>query len=354
MLNRRLTGTIDYYNKKTVNSVFAQPISSSMGQSSLTLNSAEIVNRGVEVALDIKLIQNKNFNWSIGLNGTHYRTILTKFPKSVGSPALDGNFTGSIDGWGIASGGANNGGQIMYLRGENKDFYNLYLYKYAGVDQNTGLPLFNATVTQKDIDGGFFKGENVGSIVNTTNYTLADRYELGSAIPKIIGGFSTSFQFWNFDFSAILAYQIGGKFLSVEYANNLYRAGNIGNALSKELLGNTWTPENKGAKFPMAFYGDTFYTGGSTHGSWQYSDMALFDASYLNVKNLAFGYTVKSSILEKIKAKSLRVYASADNIAMLTSHSGIDPRMSLVGGMEVGAAVYLPMSTFSVGLNVNF
>ena len=354
MLDRRLTGTIDYYNKKTVNSVFAQPISSSMGQSSLTLNSAEIVNRGVEVALNIKLIQNKNLNWSVGINGTHYRTILTKFPKSVGSPALDGNFTGSIDGWGIANGGATNGGQIMYLRGENKDFYNLYLYKYAGVDQTTGLPLFNATVTQNDIAAGFFAGEDVGSVVTTTNYTLADRYEMGSAIPKIIGGFSTSLQFWNFDFSAILAYQIGGKFLSVEYANNLYRAGNIGNALSKELLGNTWTPENRNAKFPMAFYGDTFYTGGSTHGSWQYSDMALFDASYLNVKNLALGYTLKSSILEKIKAKSLRVYASADNIAMLTSHSGIDPRMSLVGGMEVGAAVYLPMSTFSVGLNVNF
>ncbi len=354
MLNRKLTGTIDFYNKKTVNSVFAQPIASSLGQASLVLNSAEIVNRGVEVALNINLIQTKDIQWNIGLNGTNYRTILTKFPSSVGSPALDGNFTGSIDGWGIANGGANNAGQIMYLRGQNKDYYNLYLYKYAGVDQTTGLPLFNATVTQQDIDRGFFAGESVGSVVSTTNYTLADRYEMGSAIPKFIGGFQTSFQFRSFDFTAILAYQLGGKFLSVEYGNHLYRAGNIGNALSQELVGNTWTPENKDAKFPMAFYGDTFYTGGSTFGSWQYSDMALFDASYLNIRNLSLGYTLKSGLLEKIKARSLRVYASADNVAMLTSHSGIDPRMSLVGGMEVGAAVYLPMSTFSVGLNVNF
>jgi TonB-linked SusC/RagA family outer membrane protein len=354
VLKRRVSGTIDFYNKNTVNSVFAQPIASSLGQTSLTLNSAEIVNRGVEVALNIKLIQTKDINWSVGLNGTHYRTILTKFPKSVASAALGGNFTGAIDGWGIANGGATNSGQIMYLRGENKDYYNLYLYKYAGVEQTTGLPMFYHTVTQKDLDGGKFGGSSIGAMVKTADYTLADRYEMGSAIPKIIGGFSTSFQYKNFDFTAILAYQLGGKFLSVEYANHLYRGGNIGNALSKELLGNTWTPENKDAKFPMVFYGDTFYTGGSTFGSWQYTDMALFNASYLNIKNLTLGYTLGSKILDRIKTKSLRVYASADNLAMLTSHSGIDPRMSLVGGMEVGAAVYLPMSTFSVGLNINF
>ncbi|GAA4441541.1 TonB-dependent receptor [Ravibacter arvi] len=353
--NRRLTGTVDFYNKNTVNSVFAQPIASSLGQSSLTLNSAEITNRGVEVALNIDLIQTKDFNWSIGLNGTHYRTILNKFPKSVGSPALGGKFTGSIDGWNIASGGANNGGQIMYLRGENMDYYNLYLFKYNSVDQKTGLPLFQHTVTQADHDAGRFVETSVGSFTNTTNYTLANRYEMGSALPKWIGGFSTSLQYKNFDFSAILAYQLGGKFLSVEYANNIYRSGNFGNALSQELVGNTWTPENTGAKFPMVFYDDTFrFTSGATQGPWLYSDMALFDASYLNVKNLTLGYTLGNSVLEKIKTKSIRVYASADNIAMFTSHSGIDPRMSLVGGMEVGAAVYLPMSTFSVGVNVNF
>jgi len=352
--NRRINGSIDYYDKNTVNSVFAQPIARSLGQTSLVLNSATVKNRGIEVELNIDVIRNQNFRWNIGLNGTHYRTILMKVPESVKSAALGGKFTADIDGWGIANGGATSGGQIMYLRGEGMDYYNLYLYKYAGVDQTTGLPLFHHTVTEADHTNGRFTGDKIGAIVSTTNYTLADRYSMGSAIPKWIGGFTTSLQYKNFDFMAILAYQIGGKFLSVEYANHLYRSGNIGNALSKELLGNTWTPENTGAKFPMTFYGDTYYTGGSTHGSWQYSDMALFDASYLNIKNITLGYNFSSRIADKIRAKNLRVYASADNIAMFTSHSGIDPRMSLVGGMEVGAAVYLPMSTMSVGLNVNF
>ncbi|MBX3239598.1 MAG: SusC/RagA family TonB-linked outer membrane protein [Chitinophagaceae bacterium] len=351
--NRRINGSIDYYNKLTVNAVFAQPIAYSLGQRTITRNNARIVNRGFEVDVNIDVIRNQNFRWNVGLNGTHYRTILLKVPSTVLSEALGGKYIADIDGWGAASGGATSAGQT-FLRGEGMDYYNLYLYKYAGVDQSTGLPLFHHTVTQKDLTDGLFGGSKVGDIVSTVNHSLADRYSMGSAIPKWIGGFTTTLQYKGFDFMAILAYQIGGKFLSVEYANHLYRSGNIGNALSAELLGNTWTPENKGAKFPMTFYGDTYYTGGSTHGSWQYSDMALFNASYLNIKNLTLGYNFSSNIADKIKAKNIRVYASADNIAMFTSHSGIDPRMSLVGGMEVGAAVYLPMSTMSVGVNVNF
>ncbi len=352
--NRRINGSVDFYDKTTGNSVFTQPIAISLGQPSLRQNSATVKNRGVEVEVNIDVIRNKNLRWNIGLNGTHYRTILMKVPESVKSAALGGNFTGDIDGWGAASGGATSSGQIMYLRGEGEDYYNLYLYKYAGVDQNTGLPLYHHTVTQADHDNGRFGGSQIGSIVSTSNHTLADRYEMGSAIPKWIGGFTTSLQYKGFDFMAMLAYQLGGKFLSVEYANHLYRSGNVGNALSSELLGNTWTPENTGAKFPMTFYGDGNYTAGSTIGGWQYTDMALFNASYLNIKNLTLGYSISNLIAEKIKAKNIRVYVSADNIAMFTSHSGIDPRMSLVGGMEVGAAVYLPMSTMSVGINVNF
>lgn len=88
-----------------------------------------------------------------------------------------------------------------------------------------------------------------------------------------------------------LAYQIGGKFLSVEYANGLYRSDKIGSALSAELIGNTWTPERTDAYFPMVMYGNT-YGDGATIGSWAYTDMALFDSSYLNVKNITLGYSL--------------------------------------------------------------
>jgi len=59
-------------------------------------------------------------------------------------------------------------------------------------------------------------------------------------------------------------------------------------------------------------------------------------------------------LLSKIKASNLRVFASGDNVLMLAGHSGIDPRMSLVGGLEVGAYAYPYMSTVSFGVNMDF
>jgi hypothetical protein len=194
----------------------------------------------------------------------------------------------------------------------------------------------------------------VGESINTTDYSKASRYEYGSATPDLIGGFSTSVHYKNFDFSATCAFQLGGKFLSVEYANGLYRSEAIGSVLSSELLGNTWTPENKNAKFPMQMYTGDQYGNGATIGSWAYTDMSLFNASYLSVKNIVFGYTFPQKWLSKLELSAVRIYASADNIWMFTQHAGFDPRMSLAGGLEVGAYSYPAMRTKSFGITVTF
>jgi len=346
----RVYGTFDFYNKNTDNAIWSQPIAYSLGQSSLAKNSARIQNSGIEVELNVDLIKKKDLFWTVSMNATHYTTILKAVPAGVGSSALNGNWTATADAWTASGAGASSG--VTYLRGEGKDFYNLYLFKYAGVDQKTGLPLFYHQVTEADHTAGLFSDVSVGGDGKTTNYSTASRYEMGSAIPDLIGGFSTTIKYKNFDFTGQLAYQLGGKYFSTEYGNGLYNNSNLGGAMSAELIGNTWTPENTNAKFPMAMYGNT-YGDGSTFGSWMYTDMALFSASYLNIKNLTVGYTLPKSTLKKYHISNVRVYMSGDNLWMLTSHSGIDPRMSLVGGFEVGAYSYPSMRTFSFGVNLD-
>ncbi|TAM94494.1 MAG: hypothetical protein EPN39_17275 [Chitinophagaceae bacterium] len=187
---------------------------------------------------------------------------------------------------------------------------------------------------------------------------MANRYSFGSALPKWVGGVTTSFYYKNFDLSAVIAYQLGGKFLSVAYSNGYYLSGEFGddgNQVSSELLNNTWTPQHTNAKFPMLFYnGSENFTDGATIGSWAYTNMGLFSASYFNLKNVTLGYTFGNTLLQRLSIESLRVYVTAEEPVFLTSHSGIDPRMSLVGGMEVGAGYYLQMSSISAGLNVTF
>lgn len=348
----RVHGTLEYYLKNTVNSVWNQPLPFSMGQTSLQKNSAKLKNEGVEVELDFDIIKKKDFYWNVAFNGTHYKTILTYVPAGVGTAQLNGNFTAPVDAWSVI-GGATSSNAVAYLRGVNKDYFNLYFYKYGGVDQATGLPLFYAKVTEDDQKNGFFKDYKVGDDVKTTNYSLADRYETGSAIPKFIGGINTTINYKKFDLSASFAYQLGGKFLSVEYANSLYRSESVGSALSSELLGNTWTPENPTAKFPMVMYNNA-YGSGSTIGSWAYTDMALFDASYFNVKNITLGYTLPENFLNRYNIANIRLFTTADNVFMFTKHAGFDPRMSLVGGLEVGAYSFPYMRSISFGIDINF
>jgi len=349
-LFNRVRGTFDFYNRITDNTIWNQPIAVSLGQSGLQTNTAKIQNRGFEVELDVDIIQKKDFTWTVSLNGTHYTTVLKGVPPGVGSAALNGNWTDVADPWAISGGGASSG--VTYLRGVGKDYYNIYMYKYGGVDQKTGLPLFYHIVTEADHTAGLYSEVAVGGDAKTTNHSTASRYEKGSAIPAWIGGFTTTLRYKNFDFTGMLAYQLGGKFFSTEYGNNMYINSNVAGALSAELLGNTWTPENTGAKFPMAMYGNS-YGDGSTKGSWEYTDLALFSASYLDVKNLTLGYTFQKELLQKYKISSLRLYMTVDNVFMFTSHSGIDPRMSLIGGFEVGAYSYPSMRTISFGVNLD-
>lgn len=157
-----------------------------------------------------------------------------------------------------------------------------------------------------------------------------------------------------------MGYQIGGKFLSIDYGS--LEVGKLGgsncitggSATSRELIGNTWNENNLDAKYPMFYYGGSGAQGGTSIGSNNYTDLALFDASYLSLKNVTLGYTFPSKWMNKAKISNLRVYISADNSLMIYKHSGVDPRRSLIGGVDLGASGYPALAVYSFGVNLDF
>lgn len=361
VFNGRLTGSLDFYNNLTTNSFYNEPVSilANSGTDTRQRNSAKLRNRGFEIELSGDVIRTKNFTWNIGINGTTYTTVLKDVPDSLipdnsGTDLPDGCWTANGEGW--TSAGTSSTSYTFYLRGEGRDWYNIYLYKYAGVDQSTGLPLYWHRVTKDDHSAGNYTDLSVGESVKTKNSSEASLYELGSAIPKWIGGLTSTMQYKDFDFSFILAYQFGGKFFSTEYANGLYCSGYMNvrsEAPSTDLIGNTWTPDNTDAKYPMQWWNTDYYDG-STFGSWKYTDMSLFSASYLRVKNITLGYTLPRVLTQKALISKMRVYASADNLFFISGHKGVDPSMSITGGFEVGQYVYPTMRTISLGINLEF
>lgn len=365
----RLSGAIDFYDHKTLNGFYNANYSVLAGSGSPTLkqNAAVLRNRGIELELSVDVVRTKDFTFNITTNGTHYRTVLLdvpdeNIPDNTGLDIPMGCWQAGVAGFSASGTG---GVSIGYLRGEGRDWYNIYLYKYAGVDKESGLPLYWHRVTANDVTpdnagkldhNGRYASFKVGDNVKTLVADDASLYELGSATPDWIGGLSFNFRYKNFDASAQFAYQIGGKFFSTEYGNGIYRSGNVtvtSEMPSTDLIGNTFGEGNTDARFPIQWWNATYYDG-ATFGSWKYTDMALFSASYVKCKNVTIGYTLPKSILSKVGMSSVRVYASADNPFYISAKKGVDPSMSILGGFEVGQYVYPNMRTFSLGVNINF
>ena len=235
--NNRLSGSVDFFNRKTSDMLFAFSVPSSLGYSSYYANVGDMVNRGVEVELNADLIRTKNVLWSFNLNLTHVKNEVTYLAPEHKSTTVEG-YKGYIDG--------------SYFVGEGLPLYTYYLRSYAGVDPETGASLW-----YKDV-----KGDD-GKITRTktSDYTSATRYLHDSAIPSVYGGFSTSVSAYGVDFSISFNYQIGGKVYDSGYASFMSSpyGTTVGTNYHKDIL-KAWTPENKGSDIPRLQYGDQYTT----------------------------------------------------------------------------------------------
>ena len=375
LLNSRVSGAIDYYNNLTTNSLYSQAVSplANMSNTTHTRNCAQVRNSGIELELSSDIIRTKDFTWNLSLNATHFRTILAGVPESQ-LPAWDektselpeGTWTSASETW-AATGGQNAGQGKLYLRGVGRDLYNIYLYKYAGVDEKSGLPMYWHHVTYADVHsgahGGRYANYSIGDDVKTLVAADASQYEFGSATPDIMGGLTSSIRWKNWDFSMVWAFQIGGKFFSREFGEMMYRTSSLAADWNKgdswvaaETVGATFNESNTSAYFPMQWWanGRTCRYDGDTIGSWMFTDMALFSATYFRMKNVTLGYTVPKEVLSKINISGLRAYVSADNLVFFSSHKGIDPSLSAVGGFDVAQCVYPQMANVVFGVKLDF
>ena len=222
-----------------------------------------------------------------------------------------------------------------FLRGKGKSYYNLYLFKFAGVDPETGQETF-----WKDVVDG--EGKVTGR-EKTFNINEATQYEIGDALPDVTGGFRTSFRWKNFDFMLAAAYQIGGRQWDGNSAN-VYSPGRAGFTVSQDLVGNTWTPEHTNAKFPKLMFNGTWNFVGSN------CDYLYRDASYFSLKTINVGYTLPKRWTSKICIESLRVFFAADNLYFTSAHTGFDPRTAYAGQNAFG---FPQAKTFTFGITMN-
>ena len=321
LFKRRLTGTIEFFNRKTTDMLFSFPLPPSFGYTSYYANVGDMRNLGLEAEFKGTVIKTRDFQWDLGLNLTHYRNKITYLPEERKTMEVDG-----VKGY--------SSGNKYY--GEGESLYTFYTYKYAGVNEE-GEALYYRNV--KDENGNVIGQETV------TNPSDADFYLCGTALPDVYGGFNTSLSYKGFDFSVDFAYQIGGQVYDSDYAMMMSSptAQNKGTAIHVDMLG-AWTAENSSSNIPRFQYGDE-YTAES-------SDRFLTSASYLSLQNINAGYTLPANICRTFGVEKLRIYMAADNVYLWSKRKGMDPRQSISG--TTTASFYAPMRTISGGITLTF
>jgi hypothetical protein len=172
-----------------------------------------------------------------------------------------------------------------------------------------------------------------------------DRVYLGTYFPKVTYGLKLSMEWKGFDLE--LFFQGAGGVKGF-VRNEMF--GSLGEQIGKptSIWLNHWTPDNPNADFPRPFAKNI------QNSPTQYpSDFWIRTADYLRLKQLSFGYTLKSEFLGKAGIQSLRVYYSGANLFTFSKfYSWVDPE-AVSQGVD-GGRLYPMVKTSTIGLNLSF
>jgi TonB-linked SusC/RagA family outer membrane protein len=300
-----VTGSIDAYIKDTKGLIFARPLANSAGvrQSQILENIGNMRNSGIEVQLNWKIIDKKDFLLSLGGNISFEKNEITELPQEE---LVTGSFKYS----------------------EGVSVYEFFIEEWAGVSAETGAPMWYEDV----LDG---EGEVIDR--DTTliyGNASASRQYFGTALPWARGGINPRLQYKGFDFSALLYFSLGGQILDTDYQGLMEGGLRPGNQKHRDIL-NRWQNPGDLTDVPRL---DDSNQGGSR------STRFLFDATYGRLRNVTLGYTLPKSVTERAGIKSLRVYVQGDNLLTFFGREGLDPEQSINGITNDRSSVFKTVS----------
>ncbi|WP_211092543.1 SusC/RagA family TonB-linked outer membrane protein [Chitinophaga varians] len=368
----RLQFTADLYYNKVKDLLIPIRIPTSSGYLEQLQNVGTTSNKGIELQLAATIIQKNDFSWTSTFNIAFNRNkveslsgYLTQFYKNSG--------------WGISGQPADfiirTGEPVGSMYGfVNDGFYTLNDFNY---DASTKIYSLKPGVTDVSSAIGIaqpgwmkLKDLNGDGIIDENDKTI-----IGNANPTCSGGLNQQFSYKNFDLSVFLNFVVGNSILNankVEFTNAYSRHTNM-----LGIMEDRWrTIDNNGKVIQQVITvgGRQVVTGASPEelaavnsnakiwmpisgaGAFYPTSWALEDGSFLRINNITIGYTFPAKWLGRAKIGSLRIYATGNNLAVLTRYTGYDPevnsRRSTPITPGVDYAAYPRSRSFFFGLNL--
>lgn len=309
----RITGQVEFFHRISDNLLFAVPLPTSSGVTSQWQNIGTMYNRGIEVQLGADIVRTRNFTWNMNVNLSHLKNEITKLP-----PTQDQIISGTK----------------KYMVGHS--MYDFWMYEWAGIDPETGDSLYYV---------GGYDDDNVytGEGRTTTNdYTKADKYYVGTSIPKLYGSLQNTFSFYNFNLSILATFGLGGLKYDSTYGGLMSYSG-YGSSLHVDML-KRWQNPGDVTDVPRAdMQRNTYLNQGSSR--W------LTDASYINIRNISLSYNFPRRWAEAVDLGGIQLYGSVENLHLFSARKGMDPQYNFAG---TSYNSYSPARTISFGVNLQF
>ena len=320
LLNKRLTGSLDFYNRETTNIILAVKPYFATGISEVNYSHmGSVVNKGAELSLNWTDNVGENFTYSIGANYSYNNNKLTSM--NLSKPVSQ-----------VVGGSLSNGENTKYFNAQavGNALGSFYLWEFDGYDANGNMKF-------KDLNGNGVTG----------SADAGDRKFFDSYIPKSTLGVNISMSYKNWDF-ALNGYGAFG--FKVYNGKKAQRIG--GENMEASVANNYWTPNNINAANPAPNnsqpIASTFY---------------LEDGDYFRINNISVGYTFKNVTNYM---KSIKLYVSAINPFVFQKYSGYSSELSgynpadpmsegdpyKLAGVELNN--YPTLRSFVFGVNLNF
>ncbi|WP_303318560.1 TonB-dependent receptor [Flavivirga abyssicola] len=295
LFNGAISGTLEYYNKESVDLILDKPLPRSLGVNKIVTNIGSIKNFGWEASLRSINFNTEDFTWTTGINVALNKNEWTKLSQDQ----------------------IINGSKRYRVGGSIFDFF---IPEWAGVDPADGKGMWYRDVL--DDEG------NVIDRVTTKDYssdpdTRATRYDTGkSSLPDIEGGFTSFIRYKQFDLNVLFNFSFGAYLLDSDYSSLINPFQNPGASAHPDNF-DAWQNPGDISNFPLLLANNNDHASRSTR--------FLFKNDYVRLKSLTFGYNLPQSVIERVGLSKLRLFLQADNILTWQSHKGIDPEQSFNG-----------------------
>jgi len=314
--NGKITGTIDVYDKDTKDLLQQTPIPTSSGFSNMLINRGTLQNKGLELGLDVTVVEKGDFNLSLGGNIAFNKTEIQNLGLTPGDVLMDnGNGVYGVQQIPSYLGNVPSRGNSIkfplniFLEGQETALF--YGWKTDGIFQSGDtMYRINGSMSQPgDIKVLDLNGDG--------QVDINDRTIIGNPNPDFIYGINLNMSYKRFNLRALFNGSQGNDIVNGNMYRFGYAEGTYRNVLS-EAWNDRWSSENPDGSYPRLGYSSNLFAAAM--------DRFIEDGSYLRLKNITLNYDVPLSSDNFIN--SANVYVTGSNLFTWTNYSGYDPEIT--------------------------